>query len=486
MNTLERPSKEILIVEDSPTQAAGLKKLLENDHYRVTLARDGVEAFAQIQARQPALVITDGNMPQMDGFELCRRIKAEANLRRLPVIIVTNMSEPTDVIRGLECGADNFIVKPYKPDHLLARVSYMLNAQEMQGPDEMQIGVSVTFSNQRFFITADRLQILNLLLSTYEAAVQQTRDLRAAQIELEKAQRQLIETSRRAGMTEVATNVLHNVGNALNSVNISAALIADKVRKSKVPNLTRICGVLRENSANLGAFLTTDPKGKQLPLFLEALAEHLTADQAAIEAETASLAGNIDHIKQIVAMQQSYGKVSSVVEDVDLAELFEEARRLNGDSFPGHAVELVRDFTPGLPRVGLDKHKVLQILGNLLANAKAACDESGRADKRVTVRITLADGSARIAVLDNGVGIPAENLTRIFHLGFTTKKDGLGFGLHNGANSAREMGGSLTAYSPGPGEGATFTLELPVTMARSASTTHPARFESAGAYAAAV
>ncbi len=467
MNTSERPAREILIVEDSPTQAAGLKKLLEGDGYRVILTRDGVEAFAQIQACVPALVITDGNMPQMDGFELCRRIKAEPTLGSLPVIIVTNMSEPTDVIRGLECGADNFIVKPYKPSHLLARVSYMLTAQEIQSPDAMQMGVSVTFSNQRFFITADRLQILNLLLSTYEAAVQQTRDLRAAQVELEKAQRQLIETSRRAGMAEVATNVLHNVGNALNSVNISAAVIADKVRNSKVPNLSRICTVLRENAADLGGFLTTDPKGKQVPRFLEALAEQLTADQASIEKETVSLAGSVEHIKQIVAMQQNYGRVSGVVENLDLAELIEDALRMNDGSFLGHELELVRDFAPDLPRVGLDKHKVLQILISLLANAKSACDDSGRTDKRVTIRVEFADASVRLAIADNGVGIPAENLTRIFHLGFSTKRDGLGFGLHNAANAAREMGGSLIVQSGGSGQGATFTLELPVTATSS-------------------
>jgi DNA-binding response OmpR family regulator/anti-sigma regulatory factor (Ser/Thr protein kinase) len=462
MNTSERSAKEILIVEDSPTQAAGLKKLLEGDRYRVTVARDGVEAFAQIQARRPALVITDGNMPQMDGFELCRRIKAEATLRGLPVIIVTNMSEPTDVIRGLECGADNFIVKPYKPDHLLARVSYMLSAQEVQSADAMQMGVSVTFSNQRFFITADRLQILNLLLSTYEAAVQQTRDLRAAQVELEKAQRQLIETSRRAGMAEVATNVLHNVGNALNSVNISAALIADKARKSKVPNLARICSMLRENAGDLGAFLSTDPKGKQVPFFLEALAKHLTADQVSMEEEAASLAANVEHIKQIVAMQQNHGRVSGVVENLDLAGLIEDALRLHDGSFLGHELEVVRDFAPDLPQVGLDKHKVLQILISIFSNAKSACDDSGRPDKRITVRLAFTNGCVRIAVADNGVGIPPENLTRIFQLGFTTKKDGLGFGLHNAANAAREMGGSLIAHSKGPGEGASFTLELPV------------------------
>jgi C4-dicarboxylate-specific signal transduction histidine kinase len=160
-------------------------------------------------------------------------------------------------------------------------------------------------------------------------------------------------------------------------------------------------------------------------------------------------------------MQQSYARISGVTEPVKVTDLVEDALRLNAGAFQRHEVEVVRDFAPGAPDITTEKHKVLQILVNLVRNAKYACDESGRADKRMTVRVTHGQGRVRIQVADNGVGIPPENLTRIFNHGFTTKKDGHGFGLHSGANAAKELGGSLVAHSDGQGRGATFTLELP-------------------------
>jgi signal transduction histidine kinase len=112
----------------------------------------------------------------------------------------------------------------------------------------------------------------------------------------------------------------------------------------------------------------------------------------------------------------------------------------------------------------VEKHKVLQILVNLIRNAKYACDESGRKDKQMIVRVSNGDNRVRISVKDNGIGIPQENLTRIFNHGFTTKKDGHGFGLHSGALSAKELGGSLEVHSEGKNQGAMFTLELPLSQ----------------------
>jgi C4-dicarboxylate-specific signal transduction histidine kinase len=123
----------------------------------------------------------------------------------------------------------------------------------------------------------------------------------------------------------------------------------------------------------------------------------------------------------------------------------------------------VREYD-SLPVVTVQKHKVLQILVNLLRNAKHACDDSGKATKQVTVRVVAEHGRVRISVTDNGIGIPAENLTQIFAHGFTTRKNGHGFGLHSGALVARELGGSLTALSDGPGRGATFVLDLPESL----------------------
>jgi PAS domain S-box-containing protein len=282
-----------------------------------------------------------------------------------------------------------------------------------------------------------------------------------AEEEREKYHRQLQDASRMAGMAEVASNVLHNVGNVLNSVNVSATLVADNLRKSKARNLGRVVTLLDEHAADLVGFLTGDPRGSQLPAYLRELNHYLLREQEDIAAELESLRNNIGHIKDIVAMQQNYAKVSGQTEVLDVTGLIEDSLRINAGALVRHNINVVREFATA-PEIEVDKHKVLQILVNLIRNAQYACDESGREDKQLTVRLSHDAEWLRIAVIDNGVGIPAENLTRIFNHGFTTRKTGHGFGLHSGALAAREMGGTLRVHSDGPGCGATFTLELPV------------------------
>src|ERR1051325_683104 len=281
-----------------------------------------------------------------------------------------------------------------------------------------------------------------------------------AENELATLNRQLLDTSRQAGMAEVATGVLHNVGNVLNSVNVTATLVEEQSKKSRAIDVERVAKLLKERAADLGAFVTSDPKGRIIPEFLDQLAERLTQERAEMLKDVAGLRKNVEHIKDIVSMQQSYARVSGVVEEVDLAELAEDTLRMNAGALDRHEVSVVREFIP-LPPVATDKHKVLQILVNLVRNAKYACADSGRADRQITLRITNGDDRARISVIDNGVGIAADHLARIFNHGFTTRKDGHGFGLHSGALAAKELGGSLVVSSDGPGKGATFTLELP-------------------------
>ena len=279
--------------------------------------------------------------------------------------------------------------------------------------------------------------------------------------ERDKAHKQLIETSRMAGMAEVATSVLHNVGNVLNSVNVSATIVAEKIRKSERASLAKVVALLRENEADLATFLSTDARGRQIVGFLDTLAKHLSAEQAATVEELQILQKNIGHIKDVVAMQQSYAKVSGVNETLSIVDLIEDTLHMNAESLARHDVEVVREFAD-VPDVTVDKHKLLQILVNLVRNAKHSCDDARRTDKRLTLRVANGNGRVKISVSDNGLGIPPENLARIFNHGFTTKKDGHGFGLHSGALAAREMGGALTVHSEGMGHGATFTVELPV------------------------
>jgi len=279
--------------------------------------------------------------------------------------------------------------------------------------------------------------------------------------ELARTQQDLILASRQAGMAEVATGVLHNIGNVLNSVNVSAAMVEDNTKGPKISYLEKAVALLNEHHADLGAFLTTDPKGSQLPDFLSQIAGQLAKDQSSNLAEIESLRKNIDHIKGIVAMQQSYAKISGVTETVNVTELVEDALRMNAGALARHEVEVVREYAVGLPPLTVEKHKVLQVLVNLIRNAKYACDDSGRPDKRLKISALKHNGVFCIAVADNGIGIPPENLSRIFSQGFTTRKDGHGWGLHTGAIAAKELGGTLLVQSDGLGQGATFTLKLP-------------------------
>jgi PAS domain S-box-containing protein len=285
-----------------------------------------------------------------------------------------------------------------------------------------------------------------------------------AEARLEKAQKRLVELSRHAGMAEVATSVLHNVGNVLNSVNVSVCLLSEQVRRSKLVNLSRAAALLHQHAKDLGAFITLDPKGQQIPQYLEQLAEYLVQEQSSLLQELESLTKNVEHIKDIVGMQQSYAQVAGVKETVKLAELVEDALRMNAGALGRHGVQVIREFDPAsLPEIIVEKHKVLQILINVIRNAKYACDDSESPDKRLTVRVTSEDERVEISLTDNGVGIPPKNLVRIFNHGFTTRKDGHGFGLHSAALAAQEMGGTLSAHSDGLGHGATFTLRLPRT-----------------------
>ncbi len=294
----------------------------------------------------------------------------------------------------------------------------------------------------------------------FSAFLRDITERKQAAAELESAHRQLVEASRQAGMAEVATGVLHNVGNVLNSVNVSSTLIGEKLKRLEVASLARVVNLLKTHQADLGAFLTTDAKGKRVVEFLDQLASHMTTQQSALLEESVELRKNVEHIKDIVAMQQNYARISGVMEPVNIAELLEDALRLNMSGLDRSKIEVIRDFQ-ALPPTSVDRHKVLQIMVNLIRNARHACAASKHPTPRITIRLAAQEGAVSVEVTDNGVGIPAENLTRIFSHGFTTKRDGHGFGLHSGALAAQEMGGSLQVHSDGVGRGASFILRLP-------------------------
>jgi signal transduction histidine kinase len=279
--------------------------------------------------------------------------------------------------------------------------------------------------------------------------------------EVERIHRQLLDVSRQAGQAEVASSVLHNVGNVLNSVNVSTSVISERLRSLRLENFQRAVQLFEEHRTNLGGFLTDDSKGRMLPDYLGKLATHLVAERTALLKEVQDLSENVDHIKGIVAMQQNYARVRGVTETIAVQELVDSAIKMHAAAYARHAVTLVQDYEAA-PEVTVDKHKVLQILVNILHNAKYACDDSGRSDKRVEVRIRREFERVRVEICDNGIGIAPEHMARLFSHGFTTRAKGHGFGLHSAALAAKDLGGSLSAQSAGVGQGATFILEIPL------------------------
>jgi signal transduction histidine kinase len=223
--------------------------------------------------------------------------------------------------------------------------------------------------------------------------------------------------------------------------------------------------MMLEHREELGQFITTDERGKQLPAYLAEVGKFLVEEQNTLLGEMKSLTDAVEHIKQIVNMQQAHTTSQAIMEMTEPADLLEEAIRLHYDSFDRHHIKVVREFAFEGP-VCLEKHKTMQILTNLISNAKDALKECDQVDRQIRFRLATTRGEEgdrlRISVSDNGAGITPENLSRIFTFGFSTRSDGHGFGLHSAANMAKQMGGSLLGASDGPGKGAEFTLELPI------------------------
>jgi len=326
------------------------------------------------------------------------------------------------------------------------------------------------FSQRANVISTDELgeftQAFNRMLDRIQA---NERELRAANItltcEIEERKRleaKLLETSRQAGMAQVATGVLHNVGNVLNSVNISANILRDNLTGSpRLKLLKQTTDLMRAQGENLPRFLTEDPRGRLVPALLIEVVEQIFLARADTVKELDQMAQNVDHIKQIVAMQQSYAKAGGVIQNVNPAGLFDEAVRLAQASATRHGVRISQQFGQ-VPNLETDRHQVLQILVNFITNAVQALKARPDGERHITLHLANADARVQFIVEDNGLGIPAENLEKIFSHGFTTRKDGHGFGLHSGALAARNLGGRLQVHSDGPGQGARFTLDLPL------------------------
>src|SRR6218665_19991 len=281
--------------------------------------------------------------------------------------------------------------------------------------------------------------------------------------ELKQAQAQLVDTARAAGMAEVASDVLHNVGNVLTSAVINLELMRNTVAASRFDRAAQLSAMLKEHQEDLVGFLTRDSRGRVLPDYLSALTEELRNERTQLQTNLNEMGLHLEHIHAIIRVQQDYAKTSLILSEWDLAQLIEDSLRFQLGMLQRHGVSVTREFSAA-PRMQVDKHKVLQILINLLSNAKDAMAELPEGRRHLCVRLSVEGSVARIQVVDSGKGFARELHKQLFALGFTTREEGHGFGLHSSALAAQVMGGRLLLESEGPGKGATATLELPLSQ----------------------
>jgi signal transduction histidine kinase len=453
----------ILIAEDSTTQAQRLQHILEQQGYRVTVAVNGRLALEAAERDKPALIISDVIMPEMNGYELCRRIKANPELAHVPVVLVTTLSDPQDVIRGLECRADNFILKPYEAEQLLRRIQFVFINSQMRRNEQAGMGLEIMFGGQRHFITADRLQILNLLLSTYEAAMQRndelsstrdalqqlthdledrvsirTRELESSNEALRQAQQALIQQERLRALGQMASGIAHDINNAISPI----ALYTES---------------LLEREKNLST---------------EARDRLVTIQRA------------IDDVAQTVArMREFYRPNESELQqvDVDLNELVRHVVQLTRARWSdqpqrrGIMIELKTHLTPDLPDIRGTESEIRDALTNLIFNAVDAMPQGGTVEVRTDVAINSLQNEApafqvRLAVSDTGIGMDEDTRARCLEPFFTTKGErGTGLGLAMVYGMAQRHGATLEIDSK-PQMGTTMRLIFPISKANLAST----------------
>jgi signal transduction histidine kinase len=468
--TTQPTGLHILIAEDSATQAQRLRHILEQQGYRVTAAANGRLALEAARRSKPALIISDVIMPEMNGYELCGRIKADAHLADVPVVLVTTLSDPHDVIRGLECRADNFILKPYDADQLLRRIQFVLVNSQMRRTEQAGMGLEIVFSGQRHFITADRLQILNLLLSTYEAAIQRnaelssTRDaLRQTNVELERLTRELEDrVLMRTRELELSNEALRQAQQAL-------------IQQERLSALGQMASGIAHDINN-----AISP----ISLYTESMLERETTLSAEARDRLVTIQRAIDDVAQTVARMREFYRVREPEleqSDVELNRLVQQvveltrARWSDQPQRRGIMIELKPELAPELLEVRGADNEVRDALTNLIFNAVDAMPDGGVLEVRTSMPALPASGASPsrqvwLEVSDTGIGMDEETRRRCLEPFFTTKGErGTGLGLAMVYGMAQRHGCTLEIDSK-PGAGTTVRLVFPVSAAASSST----------------
>ena len=279
--------------------------------------------------------------------------------------------------------------------------------------------------------------------------------------QLRETQKMLTDTAHRAGMAEIATGILHNVGNVLNSVKVSSQLLKEKIKSSKVNNLQKVLSLMEEHTDNIGKFITSDEKGKMLPEYLIKVGITLKEEQDNSLKELSTLHDGINHIEEIIAVQQSYAGVSGLVEKVALSAMMDDVLKMHSEIFRKYKINIIKKYSKTNP-ILIEKGKLIQVFVNLLKNAKESLEAKDEKNRIITINILEDKQQQTVEITDNGTGISKENLTKMFSYGFSTKKEGKGFGLHTSALAMTELKGKLIAQSDGKGKGAKFIVKVTI------------------------
>ena len=417
MNASDQSAKqpvEILIAEDSPTQAERLKHTLEGQGYHVTVTSNGRQALEAAKIRKPSLIISDIVMPEMDGYELCKKVKSDSDLRNLPVILLTTLSDPKDVIRGLECLADNFIIKPYDEDYLLSHIEYVIINQQIRLHENVGVGVEIYFGGHKHFITADRLQILNLLLSTYEAAIQKNRELTRAQDELRRANSAMEAANKE--LEAFSYSVSHDLRAPLRAIDGFSGILLEDHSDKLDEDGNRLLEVVRQNAQNMGQLI-------------DDLLAFSRLGRKAVEL--------------------------SPIDMTDLAKsVFEE---LNSDSERRPQLKI-----ENIPPAQGDRALLRQVFVNLLSNATKYSRTKDHSLVEVGGR--TENGNNIYYVKDNGAGFDMQYVNKLFgvfqRLHSPEEFEGTGVGLAIVQRIIHRHGGRVWAEGK-VNEGATFYFTLP-------------------------
>lgn len=435
---------EILIVEDSPTQAERLRRLIQARSYHVCVAANGRLALEAIRERKPHLVLSDIIMPEMNGYDLCRAIKTDPALQDIPVILVTALNDARDIIRGIECGADNFVRKPYAEDYLLSRISQMLANQVLRRDMHVEVGVALYLGEQKHFINAGRQQILDLLISTYEQAVHVNGELQARE-------RQVIELNMRLAhhaseLENTNREIAHKNLELAEASRMKSAFIANMSHELRTP-LNAIIGFTGALLMKLAGPLTTD-QDKQLNT-IRTSARHLL-----------SLINDILDVAKIES-----GKVTVAAERVHCQNLLNETADTLRPLASQKGLALTLDLPDTPIVIASDRRALTQIVINLVNNAIKFTEHGSI---KVSLSQRAADGGSltEISVEDTGSGIRPQDQAKLFQafsqLDSTSTRnvEGAGLGLYLCQNLANLLGGELSLTSEF-GRGSTFTLTIP-------------------------